>query len=79
MTSNFNSKGKQMPTKGCCEYLASIVDITKKVIIELSYVCIVCKFPDVFPEELPILSLDREIELEIELLPGTMSISKAPS
>ena len=35
-------------------------------------------FLDVFPEELPGLVPDREIEFEIELLPGTMPISKAP-
>ena len=39
---------------------------------------VVCKFPDVFPEELPGLPPDREIEFEIELLPGTTPISKAP-
>ena len=37
----------------------------------------VCRFPDVFPEELPGLPPDREIEFEIELLPGTALISKA--
>src|SRR5262249_34899281 len=35
-------------------------------------------FPDVFPEELPGLPPEREIEFEIEVLPGTAPISKAP-
>ena len=39
---------------------------------------VVCKFFDVFPKELPGLSPDREIEYEIELLPGTTPIFKAP-
>jgi hypothetical protein len=33
-------------------------------------------FPDVFPEELPWMPPDREVEFVIDLLPGTASISK---
>ncbi|KAL5574595.1 hypothetical protein UlMin_016294 [Ulmus minor] len=39
---------------------------------------IVRDFVDVFPEELPGLRPNREIQFEIELLPGTAPISKAP-
>ena len=67
-----------MLIKGCIGYFASIVDTTKKVVIELADVHVVCKFPDVFHEELPGLSPDGEIEFEIELLLGTTPISKAP-
>ena len=35
-------------------------------------------FPDVFPEELRGMPLDRDIEFLIELLPGTGPISKRP-
>ena len=35
-------------------------------------------FPDVFPEELPGMPPDRDIEFLIELLPGTGPISKGP-
>ena len=35
-------------------------------------------FIDVFPEDLPGLPPDREIEFSIDLQPGTTSISKAP-
>ena len=63
--------------KGCVGYLASIVDTMKKIATELANVCVVCKFPDVFPEELPGLPPHQEIEFEIELLPGTVPISKA--
>ena len=35
-------------------------------------------FPDVFPEELPGMPPDRDIEFLIELLPGTRLISKRP-
>jgi hypothetical protein len=36
----------------------------------------VSEFPDVFPEELPIMPPDREIEFVIELVPGTAPIFK---
>jgi hypothetical protein len=35
-------------------------------------------FPDVFPEELPGMPPDREVEFVIDLLPGTTPISKRP-
>lgn len=37
---------------------------------------VVCEFPDVFPEELPGLPPDRDVEFEINLLPGTAPISR---
>ena len=39
---------------------------------------VVRDFPDVFPEELPGMPPDRDIEFLIELLPGTGPISKRP-
>jgi hypothetical protein len=39
---------------------------------------VVNEFPDVFPEELPDMPLDRDIEFVIELKPGTTPIYKAP-
>jgi hypothetical protein len=41
-------------------------------------ICVVRDFPNVFPEELPGMPLDREIEFVIDLLPGTAPISKRP-
>jgi len=35
------------------------------------------EYPNVFPEELPGLPQDREIEFSIDLLPGSGPISKA--
>ncbi|WVZ71283.1 hypothetical protein U9M48_019885 [Paspalum notatum var. saurae] len=37
---------------------------------------VVCEYPDVFPEELPGMPPDREVEFLIELLPGTAPIAK---
>jgi hypothetical protein len=39
-----------------------------------SEVSVVSEFPDVFPEELPGMSPDRDIEFVIELMPGTTPI-----
>ena len=39
---------------------------------------VVCDFPDVFPEDLWELPPHREIEMAIELMPGTSPIYMAP-
>ena len=39
---------------------------------------VVKDYPNVFPEELPDMPQDRDIEFLIELLPGTGPISKRP-
>jgi hypothetical protein len=39
---------------------------------------VVSEFPDVFPEELPGMPTDRDIEFVIELMPGTALIYKSP-
>jgi hypothetical protein len=39
---------------------------------------VVNEFPDVFPEELPGMPSDRDIEFVIELKPGTAPIHKTP-
>ena len=39
---------------------------------------VVCDFLDVFPDDLPGLPLDRDVEFKIELLPGTAPISRRP-
>jgi hypothetical protein len=39
---------------------------------------VVCDYPDVFPDELPGMPPDRDIEFSIELQPRTAPISKRP-
>jgi hypothetical protein len=41
-------------------------------------ILVVCEFSDVFPDELPGLPPDREVEFAIELIPRTPPISKRP-
>jgi hypothetical protein len=42
----------------------------------LDQVPVVCEYPNVFPEELPGMPLDRDIEFTIELVPGTAPIAQ---
>jgi hypothetical protein len=44
----------------------------------LDQVPIVCEYPDVFPDELPGMPPDRDIEFIIELIPGTGPIVQRP-
>ena len=48
------------------------------VIPELEAIPVVCEFSDVFPEELPGMPPNRDIEFVIDLLPGTAPIYKRP-
>jgi hypothetical protein len=44
----------------------------------ISDVPVVCEYEDVFPEELPSLPLDRDVEFMINLVPGTTPIAQSP-
>jgi hypothetical protein len=44
----------------------------------LANIPIVSEFPNVLPDDLPGLPLDRDVEFKIELLPGTTPISRRP-
>ena len=44
----------------------------------LADIPMVCEYPDVFPDELPGMPPDRNVESAIELQPGTAPISRRP-
>jgi hypothetical protein len=46
--------------------------------IKLEDIPVVCEYPDVFPDDLPGMPLDIDVEFVIELQPGTAPISKRP-
>ena len=46
--------------------------------LKLEDIPIVRDYPDVFPNDLPSLPPEREVEFTIDLAPGTTPISKAP-
>ena len=70
-------QAKRLLRKGCQGFLASVVDLQSGE-LEIGDIPIVREFSDVFPDDLPGLPLNREIEFSIDLLPGTAPISKAP-
>ncbi|KAA0041240.1 gag protease polyprotein [Cucumis melo var. makuwa] len=70
-------RASKLLSHGTLSILASVVD-TRKVDVSLSSEPVVRDYSDVFPEELPGLPPQREIEFAIELEPGTVLISKAP-
>ena len=57
-------EAKRLLLKGCESYLAHVVN-TFMTEVNLENVPMVCEFPDVFPEDLPGLPPDRELEFEI--------------
>ncbi|GJW62768.1 hypothetical protein Tco_0112103 [Tanacetum coccineum] len=67
--------------KGCPVFLAHVT--TKEVEDKsekkrLEDVSIVQDFPEVFPEDLPGLPLTRQVEFQIDLVPGTAHVARAP-
>ncbi|GKC22045.1 putative reverse transcriptase domain-containing protein, partial [Tanacetum coccineum] len=70
-------KARTLISHGCEGFLASIKD-TSLDGPRLESHPVVRNFPDVFPDELPGLPPEREVEFTIELIPGAQPISKAP-
>ena len=70
-------RAKHLLREGYQGYIAHVVDARKEV-VKLDDIPVVKEFLDVFPEDLPGIPIDREIEFAIYLLPGTSPISKAP-
>ena len=68
---------RKMLRRGCQGYLAVVRDVQADK-GSVDRVPVVCEFQDVFPEELPGLPPEREIEFCIEVVPGTDPISMPP-
>ncbi|XP_073313539.1 uncharacterized protein [Primulina huaijiensis] len=63
--------------KGAECFLVYAIDISRSV-PKLADIPIVSEFSDVFPDEIPGFPPVREVEFNIELMPGTQPISRAP-
>ena len=63
--------------KGCETFLAVILD-SKRDQVDVEKIPVVREFPDVFSKELPGIPLEREVDLSIEIVPGTAPMSRAP-
>ncbi|KAM1650071.1 hypothetical protein ACFXTN_002825 [Malus domestica] len=70
-------RAKKLLSKGCQGYLTHVVlnDVVPSSVEEVG---VVRCYPDVFPDDLPGLPPDRDVEFSIDLLPGTYPISLTP-
>ena len=68
---------EKMLRKSYSRYLAYVVEVREDD-VRLEDILVVREFPDVFPDDLPGLPPDREIDFQIELAPRTEPISRAP-
>ena len=62
--------------KGCETFFALILN-SKRGQVDVEKIPVVREFPDVFLEELLSIPLEREVDLSIEIVPRTASISRA--
>ncbi|XP_050887401.1 uncharacterized protein LOC127092541 [Lathyrus oleraceus] len=46
--------------------------------LSVTQIPVICEFPEVFPEDITSLHPKREVELSIDLIPGTTPISASP-
>ena len=63
--------------KGCEAFLVFILD-SKREQVNFENILVIREFPDVFPEELPGVPHEREVDLSIEVVQGTTPSSRAP-
>ena len=68
---------QKMLRKGCQGYLAYVVETRKEGTL-VDEIPVAREFPDVFPDDIAGLPLDREVEFTIDLILGTESISIPP-
>ena len=70
-------KARRFMRKGCETFLVVILD-SKRGQVDVEKILVVREFLDVFPEELPGIPLEREVDLATKIVPGTVPMSRAP-
>ena len=70
-------KARRFLRKGCEAFLALVLD-SKREQVNLENISVIREFPYVFPEELPGVPPEREVDLSIEVVQGTTPISRTP-
>ena len=63
--------------KGCETFLVVILDSNRGQ-VDVEKILVLREFPYVFSEELLDILLEREVDLAIEIIPGTVPMSRAP-
>ena len=70
-------KARRFLRKGCEAFLVLVLD-PKREQVNLENIPMIREFHDVFPEELPGVPPEREVDLSIEVVQGTTPISRTP-
>nr|GEW45299.1 putative reverse transcriptase domain-containing protein [Tanacetum cinerariifolium] len=70
------ARAKKHLARGFQAYLAHVVDIQKNT-PKIDSIPIVRELPDVFPEELPGIPPDKQVEFCIDLIPGSTPVAKS--
>ena len=70
-------KARRFMRKGCEAFLALILD-SKREQVKLEDIPVIKEFLDVFPEKLPGVPPEKEVDLSIEVVQGTTPISRTP-
>nr|GFC30383.1 putative reverse transcriptase domain-containing protein [Tanacetum cinerariifolium] len=70
-------KVKKYVDRGSYLFVAQVIEKEPEE-RRLEDVPVICKFLDVFPEDLPRLPLPRQVEFEIELVAGAAPVARAP-
>ncbi|XP_076885127.1 uncharacterized protein LOC143534547 [Bidens hawaiensis] len=71
------AKARNYLKHGHQAFLAYVLD-TKENGKEFDQVTVVNEFPDVFPDELPGVPHEREVEFKLDLVPGAKPVAKLP-
>ncbi|KAJ9553882.1 LOW QUALITY PROTEIN: hypothetical protein OSB04_017927 [Centaurea solstitialis] len=73
------AKARKHVLHGGHSFLAYVVDsreeAKKKTVADVP---VVSEYPDVFPDDLPVVPPERQVEFRIDLVPGAAPIAKAP-
>ncbi|WMV54696.1 hypothetical protein MTR67_048081 [Solanum verrucosum] len=67
-------KARKLVSKGCIYYLVRVNDFSVEIPL-IQSVPIVREFPEVFPDDLPGVPPEREIDFSIDIIPDTRPIS----
>ncbi|XP_024961993.1 uncharacterized protein LOC112502334 [Cynara cardunculus var. scolymus] len=68
-------KARRYLSKECTSFMAYVLDATKERNKLAKDVPVVCEFQDAFPDDLPGLPPDRQVEFRIDLVPGAAPIA----